>query len=887
MQLSAHRATPSLTRLGLIAGLLLPCAAEVAAQESRYPWDAPAVLLEVDDAPYRATLDFDGDGWIDLVSAQVRSDGNQYRVAAWRNDQSGGFVEHWTSEASTPIGTLDNEYARVAAGDLNGDGREDFVLAMGRGTITFTAVPGGFTSQLDTQSVKVHDVAVGQSDADSIGDLWVLEEGHLRAYLSSGSTASTVNLDQATRLVVIDTDGDPQDDVATVRPNDGLVRTYALEGQLLAAGPVHQVQAATWNLHVDGGDIDGDGDDDIVAFASGEYEVLRRQDANTFVLEPLTVGGPAEFLADIDGDGDLDGVCCGGGGGTPPAPSYAGIGFSSTFEFAINDGQGHFAESFSFPGQGSQSAAGVADFDNDGDNDMAAGRTVYYNRGDFSELSLPRQFGAWPKEGVDIDMDGDPDDTFNLVGDWVYLNDGTGQTTLFAMVAPPDPPGSTITWPHYSGDFDGDGDTDLIALERQGLTTVGHVLFKNNGGGGLEDGVYAGPPGVSFAANISPYSPFTTDIDGDGDIDIVHRTGFQTPYATELWVNDGSGYFQPGPTLQGERAEHFGDLDGDGWNDILVRVPVPGGNKLALRRGLPGPDFGPIEDVMGFHLLGHPHWPIHVEDLNEDGAPDVSFVDHLGTPVFLFNPEPLNGGSVWIVATPLAGGPLLDTDDGWPEARPVDANGDGLVDIVTGPLQGSGGAAVFLRSSGSGAVLAPTHYEEASEQLISGLNALDVDGDGDIDFGAAYIHRNVLHSGETGGFRLQYGAGTPGTGGMIPTLGAAGPFRLGETPEIRLTGAVGGTLSSLAVGTSASELAGFPFPSTTVYVDPLGATFVVIPVPVGGPAGEVGKGSWALPVSVTANMAAATSFYHQAFVLDLGAADFFSATNGLEIDYGG
>ena len=101
------------------------------------------------------------------------------------------------------------------------------------------------------------------------------------------------------------------------------------------------------------GDIDGDGDVDVVLFgmpdgSNGAFQVIR-QAPTGFLVEASTAGGPATGLADVDGEGDLDGVCGGGGGGGSPPLSNHRV---SNFEIAINDGSGHFAPSFMIAGMG-------------------------------------------------------------------------------------------------------------------------------------------------------------------------------------------------------------------------------------------------------------------------------------------------------------------------------------------------------------------------------------------------------------------------------------------------------------------------------------------------------------------------------------------------------
>lgn len=56
-----------------------------------------------------------------------------------------------------------------------------------------------------------------------------------------------------------------------------------------------------------------------------------------------------------------------------------------------------------------------------------------------------------------------------------------------------------------------------------------------------------------------------------------------------------------------------------------------------------------------------------------------------------------------------------------------------------------------------------------------------------------------LHSSPEGGRRVQLETGTPGTGRIVPTPGAEGPFRFGEPAELRILGGASGVLSAFEI----------------------------------------------------------------------------------------
>ena len=132
-------------------------------------------------------------------------------------------------------------------------------------------------------------------------------------------------------------------------------------------------------------------------------------------------------------------------------------------------------------------------------------------------------------------------------------------------------PRNNLFSPIFSGDFDGDGDTDLAGIDDAG--TPG--WFENVDGLGIfftEPHIIA--PGQKSALHFA-------DIDGDGDLDAAFSSGSKTVWVQNL---DGLGHF--GPEKEATPAPFFSnfihsyDLDGDEDLDLIQGYGVGIGAKL-------------------------------------------------------------------------------------------------------------------------------------------------------------------------------------------------------------------------------------------------------------------------------------------------------------------
>lgn len=247
------------------------------------------------------------DGWprvADVESADFNGDGkNDLAVAAfgWRKTGQVAILENRTTDASQPSFTTHTIDPRPGAihiipVDLNHDGKMDFVTLLAQEHETVLAY-------------------INKGTGDFTFEQKVIYAAPHPNWGSSG--IQLVDLDQDGDLDVLLTHGDTFDD-GIVKPYHGIqwlenTGSYPFVEHTLAQMPgVHRAVAA---------DVDGDGDLDVVACAllAGGSDVdektlpalvwLEQTKPGVFVRHTIEMGFPRHAtldVGDIDGDGDVD-----------------------------------------------------------------------------------------------------------------------------------------------------------------------------------------------------------------------------------------------------------------------------------------------------------------------------------------------------------------------------------------------------------------------------------------------------------------------------------------------------------------------------------------------------------------------------------------------------
>ena len=237
---------------------------------------------------------------------------------------------------------------------------------------------------------------------------------------------------------------------------------------------------------------------------------------------------------------------------------------------------------------------------------------------------------------IDLDDDGVPDSlSIHAEGTQAFRNDGSGQ---FAEM--PDPFGAGEDGTVFSmaaADYDADGDLDPFFAHWNrpwnGLRPPTRYLWRNDGKGRYEDVSHVVPvrpgtlPGSGDKREFS-FAPTFTDIDGDGDPDILLAGDFGT---SQVLRNDAGAAFTDitDAVVTGENGmgAAVGDYDLDGDMDWFVSgIPDADGNSGVgptvdrLYRNLGDGRFEDETDVAGVPRGG---WGTCLADFDSDGHQDL------------------------------------------------------------------------------------------------------------------------------------------------------------------------------------------------------------------------------------------------------------------------
>jgi len=480
------------------------------------------------------------------------------------------------------------------------------------------------------------------------------------------------------------------------------------------------------------GDLDGDGNVDVVLSGYSFIEVYRGNSDGSFTLrstkKPASIFGDVNLiLTDLNGDGKLDLIS-----------EYGRI---VTFR---GNGDGTFADGVIQPGPYNNGPFDIVagDFNGDGRTDILAstsydGQIVWAGNGDGS-FKAPTYLsfdGSMVAPG-DFNGDGNADyvsmDPANGVA-FVHISKGDGTFNTGANYL------TGVISRVFTIDFDGDGKLDVVACGKE-LVTV----MRGNG-----DGTFAVKYYVAKSTALT-----IADFDGDHQLDILTgantelyrfnggylQNSYADPVLTLLHGNGdgtlaayrksffgknatGSGYSQS--SLRGLAAA---DFNGDGKPDVVSRND---GIIVLLNRG-----DGGFESPLPLEVPPDVEAPLAfaTADVNGDGKADIVVV---GSAVWTYLG---NGDGTFHSAAPR--GPFPYSYYGYfNHLKLKDMNGDGKLDAIIFRPDDFGGQARLLLGNGDGTFAAAAAMPGIPDQIA------DFDGDGLPDFATnSYYGYTLFHN---------------------------------------------------------------------------------------------------------------------------------------------
>ena len=379
-------------------------------------------------------------------------------------------------------------------------------------------------------------------------------------------------------------------------------------------------------------DMNGDHVDDIVGVSSNNLRVHYQGAGGTFTITDYPIAGTSNMpgwsmaAGDFNRDGQTD-LILGSGQGVSIWKS-TGTGYTS-----ITPGDYIFCQRTNF-----------ADLNNDGNLDIfschdIAPNCYYLNAGGASNnltfyqsnttpgaMNFGTIGGNYSTLFTDFDNDGDVDVFISKCSGppcELHRNDGNGVYTDISAIA-----GINVTpiqtWSSAIGDFDNDGDMDIIITASSGS----HKYFRNNldTSNSTEEAYTNITAGSGWDTNTSTnIDNVTYDFDNDGFLDVLGASG-------KIMFNQHNSTFAP-VTFSGIAVGAIGDLNNDGFLDILngstVRYAVPNTNKW-LEIALQGIQSN--RNGIGARVEIHGAWGTQIRDIRSgQGFKYMSSLDaHFG-----------------------------------------------------------------------------------------------------------------------------------------------------------------------------------------------------------------------------------------------------------------
>jgi hypothetical protein len=563
--------------------------------------------IHVDDTPKGVIVgDFTGDGKADIVTSNYGAG----VVDFLRGNGNGTFAAPISFAAGS-------KPQSVVAGDFNGDGKLDLAVAnyhpadtvsvlMGNGNGTFQAPITLTVATTSPAGSAPSYLAVGDFNHDGKLDLAVTDAftSMVSVFLGNGNGTFGPQTDfyanhDPQGIAVGDFNGDGKLDLAVADETDNTVSVLMGNGNgTFATANTFAVGSGPIGITV--GEFTNDSHEDIAVTNSGDNTigVLLGNGDGTFAPETTFPSGGTQPYAisasDVNGDGKLD-------------LAVVNYGSNNLAVFSGN-GDGTFASPTTYATDAGPVSLAVGDLNNDSAPDVALTSlqtdnvNVSLNTGGTKTTltAAPNPGATTQPLTLTATVAATVAPTGTPTGSVTFLNGTTvlgtaplSGNTATLKVSPPVPAGTLSLTATYSGDTNFNPSTSPAVSET--VTVPAIFATGTDAGGGPNVKVYNADGSVRF--DFFAFNPAFSggvrvavgDVNGDGFPDIIVGAG---PGAgPQINVYDGVtgnllfGFFAYNPGFQGGVYVAAGDVNGDGHADIIAGADAGGGPNVTVFSG--------------------------------------------------------------------------------------------------------------------------------------------------------------------------------------------------------------------------------------------------------------------------------------------------------------